>query len=274
MWAGCRLHTTATSICSSVTGYHPSAWARLLCTRHVYVKTLPCHLLLHHNCTCTQSKPPITLYLLGAHGPLACRGNSYRTYSPVLSMSCQLPSKWAGKRVDVRGETPAWFPALRSCKSTRESLTTQHPQSPFLSHPLQRYAASLLVGPERMKPGMWMLCKLEVLWDTEHCYHYDTNCEVHKSPWAAELFALPASMPGPPAHWIPVVFRQQVAFCLVPRNDHDWFKGVLKPLSLLLLVWDKHVSWSHTYDTRSEALRGMVASLSDGIFLTDLRREL
>ena len=29
----------------------------------------------------------------------------------------------------------------------------------------------------------------------------------------------------------------------------------------------------HTYDTRSEALQGMVASLSDGIFLTDIRRE-
>lgn len=160
MWAGCRLHTTATSICSLCYRLSSSAWARLLCTRHAYENfalppTPSPQLHLH------SINSPITLYLLGAHGPLACRGNSYRTYSPVLSMSCQLPWNGLGRYWTLVWETPAWFPALRSCKSTRESY---HHSAPSVSLSVTSLSEIRLhlswLGQNRMKPGMWMLCKL------------------------------------------------------------------------------------------------------------------
>ena len=103
-------------------------------------------LTLDKKCLCKNFALPPTpspqLHLRSVKSPitlLACRGNSYRTYSTVPPMSCQLPWNGLGRYWIFMWETPVWFPALRSCKSTRESLTTQHPQSPFLSHLFQRY---------------------------------------------------------------------------------------------------------------------------------------
>ena len=145
---------------------------------------------------------------------------------------------------------------------------------PFCHLPFRDTPASRLVGPE--------LRETRDVSDLQTVKCYEVLCIVttmmptgkYSSALGQQrvLSALPAPMPRSIlAHWIPVVFRQQVAFCLVPRNDHDWFKGVMEILSLL--CWFETSRWadSHLWHQKWSTAGNGGQSLN-GIFFTDIRR--
>lgn len=248
MWAGRRLHTIATSICSSVTGYHPLRGHRLLCTRRVYVKTLPCHLLLHHNCTCTQSNCP-SLYICWEH----------TGHWPVEEIHTELTVQfflWVASYPEMGWEDIGrsrekhlldfqLWEAVRA-QGNHSPLSTL--SLPFCHIPFRDMPASLLVGSELHETRYVNALQTVKYYETQSIVTTMVPTVKYTRALGQQrvLFALPASMPGSVlAHWIPVVFRQQVTFCLVPRNDHDWFKGVLETLSLL--CWFETSMWAESH---------------------------
>ena len=181
-------------------------------------------------------------------------------------MSCQLPWNGLERYWTFVWETPVWFSALRRCKSTSESLPTQHPQPPFLSPSFQRYTC---ISPGWARIAWNQGCERFENWSAMKCYaSLPLWCQLGSTqePSGSRGCCLPSQHPCPDPSLL-----TESQLCSGSRWLSLWYSG--------MIMTDLKESWKsrrffaglrqagepiHTYNTRSEALQGMVASLSMG----------